>query len=174
MLPDTNGFRVCEELRRLDPFVPIIMLTARSQEVDKIRGLDSGADDYVTKPFSVAELTARIRALFRRASRPSEAAVDVVTIGEAKVNLAAHMVELGGKSEQLSFYEVELLRLLHERIGQPVAREEILQKVWGLEGGPSNRTVDNFIVKLRKKVEKSPDKPLHILTVYGYGYKLAP
>ncbi len=174
MLPDTNGFKVCEELRRLDPFVPIIMLTARSQEVDKIRGLDSGADDYVTKPFSVAELIARIRAMFRRTSRPAEAVTEVVAVGQAKVNMTAHTVERGSKTEQLSFYEVELLRLLHEKTGQPVSREEILQKVWGIEAGPSNRTVDNFIVKLRKKIEKSPDRPQHILTVYGYGYKLAP
>jgi DNA-binding response OmpR family regulator len=174
MLPDTNGFKVCEELRRLDPFVPIIMLTARSQEVDKIRGLDSGADDYVTKPFSVAELIARIRAMFRRTARPSEATTEVVVVGQARINLTAHTSERGSEVEQLSFYEVELLRLLHEKIGQPVSREEILQKVWGIEAGPSNRTVDNFIVKLRKKVEKSPDRPQHILTVYGFGYKLAP
>ncbi|MFO0587183.1 MAG: response regulator transcription factor [Polyangiaceae bacterium] len=174
MLPDTNGFKVCEELRRWDAFVPILMLTARSQEVDKIRGLDAGADDYVTKPFSVGELIARIRALFRRAARPSEATAETFTIGEASVNLTTHTLTRGGKASQLSFYEVELLRLLNERIGQPVHRDEILQKIWGVEGTPSNRTVDNFIVKLRKKVEKSPDKPEHILTVYGYGYKLAP
>ncbi len=173
MLPDTNGFKVCEELRRLDPFVPIIMLTARSQEVDKIRGLDAGADDYVTKPFSVGELIARLRAIFRRATRPTEAAVEAVTIGPSKVNLSTHTIERGSQVEQLSFYEVELIRLLNERAGQPVAREEILQKIWGVEAGPSNRTVDNFIVKLRKKLEKSPEKPEHILTVYGYGYKLA-
>ena len=88
--------------------------------------------------------------------------------------MTAHSVTLGGRVEQLSFYEVELLRLLFERVGQPVSREEILQKIWGVEAGPSNRTVDNFIVKLRKKVESSPDKPEHILTVYGFGYKLAP
>jgi DNA-binding response OmpR family regulator len=174
MLPDTNGFKVCEELRRLDRFVPIIMLTARSQEVDKIRGLDAGADDYVTKPFSVGELIARIRALFRRTARPVESALEVFSIGSASVNMTAHSVSLGGRTEQLSFYEVELLRLLAERSGQPVSREEILQKIWGVEAGPSNRTVDNFIVKLRKKVETSPDKPEHILTVYGFGYKLAP
>jgi DNA-binding response OmpR family regulator len=174
MLPDTNGFKVCEELRRWDAFVPIIMLTARGQEVDKIRGLDSGADDYVTKPFSVGELIARIRALFRRAARPSESTPDIVVIGQAKVNMTAHNVARGTSSEALSFYEVELLRLLHERVGQPVSREEILQKIWGIEAGPSNRTVDNFIVKLRKKIENSPDRPEHILTVYGYGYKLAP
>jgi DNA-binding response OmpR family regulator len=174
MLPDTNGFKVCEELRRWDAFVPIIMLTARGQEVDKIRGLDAGADDYVTKPFSVGELIARMRAIFRRASRPAETTADVFSIGQATVNMAAHTVARGSRCEQLSFYEVELLRLLHERLGQPVSREEILQKIWGVEAGPSNRTVDNFIVKLRKKVERSPEKPEHILTVYGYGYKLAP
>jgi DNA-binding response OmpR family regulator len=174
MLPDTNGFKVCEELRRFDPFVPIIMLTARSQEVDKIRGLDAGADDYVTKPFSVGELIARLRAIFRRAARPSESTTEVFTIGDVRVNMTAHTVDQGGRSEQLSFYEVELLRLLHERAGQPVSRDEILQKIWGIEAGASNRTVDNFIVKLRKKIEKSPDKPEHILTVYGFGYKLAP
>src|SRR5262245_15452086 len=174
MLPDTNGFKVCEELRRFDPFVPIIMLTARGQEIDKIRGLDAGADDYVTKPFSVNELVARLRAIFRRASRPSETAAEVFSIGQATVNATTHTVSRGSRAEQLSFYEVELLRLLHERLGQPVSREEILQKIWGIEAAPSNRTVDNFIVKLRKKIEKSPDKPEHILTVYGYGYKLDP
>jgi DNA-binding response OmpR family regulator len=174
MLPDTNGFKVCEELRRTDAFVPILMLTARGQEVDKIRGLDAGADDYVTKPFSVGELIARIRAIFRRAARPTESAPETFMIGQAKVNATAHTVARGSQSSQLSFYEVELLRLLYERVGQPVSREEILQKIWGLEAGPSNRTVDNFIVKLRKKIERSPDKPEHILTVYGYGYKLAP
>jgi len=174
MLPDTNGFKVCEELRRSDPFVPIIMLTARGQEVDKIRGLDAGADDYMTKPFSVGELIARLRAIFRRAARPAESNTDVFSIGQVKVSMSAHTLTSGSRSEQLSFYEVELLRLLHERLGQPVSREEILQKIWGVEPAPSNRTVDNFIVKLRKKIERSPDKPEHILTVYGYGYKLAP
>ena len=174
MLPDTNGFKVCEELRRFDRFVPIIMLTARGQETDKIRGLDAGADDYVTKPFSVGELIARLRAIFRRAARPTETAPEAFSIGPATVYLTTHTFARGSHAEQLSFYEIELLRLLHERTGQPVSREEILQKIWGIEGGPSNRTVDNFIVKLRKKIEKSPDKPEHILTVYGFGYKLAP
>jgi DNA-binding response OmpR family regulator len=172
MLPDVNGYAVCEELRRISPFMPIIMLTARSQETDKIRGLDAGADDYVTKPFSVNELIARMRAIFRRVARPS-AAPEVVEIGEAKVGFSTHTLKVGSVEHALSFYEVELLRLLVERIGQPVSRDEILQKIWGLEAAPTNRTVDNFIVKLRKKIEKHPDKPVHILTVYGYGYKLA-
>lgn len=173
MLPDQNGYQVCQQIRRLDAAVPVIMLTAKSQESDKIRGLDSGADDYVTKPFSVGELTARIRALFRRAQRPTE--LTTIQIGDAVVNLSTHVLELpGGKQEQLSFYEVELLRLLHERIGQPVSREEILKKIWGLDANPANRTIDNFVVKLRKKLEQRPNQPAHILTVYGFGYKLVP
>lgn len=172
MLPDINGYQVCEELRRFDPFLPIIMLTARSLEADKIRGLDVGADDYVTKPFSVAELTARIRAIVRRASRGT-GAPELIEIGDAKVNLTTQTVERGGRSHRLSYYEVELVRVLYERKGQPVARDDILTRVWGLEASPTNRTVDNFIVKLRKKIERSPDKPEHILTVYGFGYKLA-
>jgi DNA-binding response OmpR family regulator len=172
MLPDMNGYAVCEEIRRQSAFIPIIMLTARSQETDKIRGLDVGADDYVTKPFSVNELIARIRAIFRRAAR-STGALDALDIGEARVHFAAHALTLRGETQPLSFYEVELIRLLAERLGQPVSREEILSKIWGLDAAPSNRTVDNFIVKLRKKIERYPDKPKHILTVYGFGYKLA-
>ncbi len=173
MLPDLNGYQVCEELRRVNAFVPIIMLTAKSQEADKIRGLDVGADDYVTKPFGVGELIARIRALFRRTQRPSE--VTTFNVGTAAVNLSAHTLTPEGKEpEILSFYEVELLRLLHERKGQPVGREEILNKIWGVDANPGNRTIDNFIVKLRKKIERRPNAPEHILTVYGFGYKLVP
>jgi DNA-binding response OmpR family regulator len=171
MLPDMNGYAVCEELRRWNAFVPIIMLTARSLETDKIRGLDAGADDYVTKPFSVNELIARIRAIFRRAARGG-GAPEVLSVGAAQVNLAAQTLTVKGEKQQLSFYEVELLRLLAERGGQPVSRDEILSKIWGLDAAPNNRTVDNFIVKLRKKIERHPDKPDHILTVYGFGYKL--
>jgi DNA-binding response OmpR family regulator len=177
MLPDVNGYAVCEELRRLDPRVPIVMLTARSQETDKIRGLDSGADDYVTKPFGVNELIARIRAIFRRAQGARTTAVPETLVlgeGEVTVSFTAHTVTARGHEHQLSFYEVELLRMLAERAGQPVSRDEILSKIWGLDGAPTNRTVDNFVVKLRKKIEKSPEKPQHILTVYGFGYKLAP
>jgi DNA-binding response OmpR family regulator len=112
-----------------------------------------------------------MRAIFRRAARGGTNP-ETCDIGEAKVNFAAHTVAVGTQEHQLSFYEVELLRLLVERSGHPVSRDEILAKIWGLEAGPTNRTVDNFIVKLRKKIEKSPDKPTHILTVYGFGYKL--
>jgi len=170
MLPDINGYQVCQEIRQTDGFVPILMLTAKSQEADKIRGLDAGADDYVTKPFSVGELVARIRAIFRRTQPRSEGRS--FRVGDAAVDLATQTVQRGSKTESLSFYEVELLRLLHERVGQPVSRDEILDKIWGLEATPTNRTIDNFIVKLRRKIERSPDKPEHILTVYGFGYKL--
>jgi DNA-binding response OmpR family regulator len=171
MLPDMNGYDVCRDVRQRDHFVPIIMLTAKSQEADKIRGLEAGADDYVTKPFSVGELVARIRAIFRRARRPTEA--PTFRLGDATVNVAAHtLTREGKKPETLSFYEVELLRFLHERSGQPVSRDELLDKIWGLEANPSNRTIDNFVVKLRRKIEKQPEKPEHILTVYGFGYKL--
>jgi DNA-binding response OmpR family regulator len=173
MLPDMNGYAVCQELRRINPHVPIVMLTARSQETDKIRGLDAGADDYVTKPFSVNELIARVRAIFRRATRGGPASVrETLEVGQAQVNLTSQTVTVGGTEHVLSFYEVELLRVLAEQMGQPVSRDDILSRVWGLEASSTNRTVDNFIVKLRKKIEKSPEKPQHILTVYGLGYKL--
>ena len=173
MLPDLNGYAVCEELRRINALVPIVMLTARSQETDKVRGLDAGADDYVTKPFGVNELIARMRAIFRRAARRLPSVPETLSIGEATVSLTTQMVRVRGREHSLSFYEVELLRMLAERAGQPVGRDEILSKIWGLDGSSTNRTVDNFIVKLRKKIEKSPDKPMHIMTVYGFGYKLA-
>jgi DNA-binding response OmpR family regulator len=173
MLPDLNGYQVCEQLRKSDPRTPILMLTARSQEADKIRGLDAGADDYVTKPFSVGELVARLRAIFRRTSR-SENADQPFTVGECVIDPSAHTLTRNGHTEQLSFYEAELLKLLFERKGQPVSRDDILRKVWGIDAAPTNRTVDNFVVKLRKKIEQEPAQPRHILTVYGLGYKLVP
>jgi DNA-binding response OmpR family regulator len=172
MLPDINGYQVCEEIRAADSLVPIIILTARGQESDKIRGLEAGADDYMTKPFSVGELLARIGAIFRRLHRkPVE---ETIQIGDAVVDLRKHVLTRAKRDVALTFYEVELLRLLWEKSGQPVSRDEILDKIWGIEAYPSNRTVDNFIVKLRKKVEPTGGEPRHILTVYGFGYKLAP
>lgn len=173
MLPDMNGYEICKRIREGDGVVPILMLTARSQEADKIRGLDVGADDYVTKPFSVGELVARIRALFRRANRGTQPPHESpFRVGEAIVDPASQELQRGAERHQLSFYEVELIKLLHERAGQPVSRDDILDRVWGVEATPTTRTVDNFIVKLRRKIEAQPDKPRHILTVYGIGYKL--
>ena len=174
MLPDRNGYQVCEDLRRVDPYVSILMLTARGQEADKIRGLNSGADDYVTKPFSVAELVARIRALMRRVESSGGARNEAsFRIGECLVHPKSHTLECQGKRSELSFYEVEVLRLLFERSGQPVTRDEILDRVWGVQANSTNRTVDNVIVKLRKKIEAQPERPRFILTVYGVGYKLS-
>ncbi len=171
MLGDVNGYQVCEEIRAENAIVPIVMLTARSQESDKIRGLEVGADDYVTKPFSIGELIARIKAIFRRLNRLSSE--DGFSIGPCEVNVKKHtLTRKGRKPAPLTFYEVELLKLLHERAEQPVSRDEILDKIWGIQANPTNRTVDNFIVKLRRKVEEDHKKPRHILTVYGYGYKL--
>jgi DNA-binding response OmpR family regulator len=172
MLPDINGYQVCEEIRRFNALVPIIILTARGQESDKIRGLDAGADDYMTKPFSVGELLARISAIFRRLYRAP--AQETIAIGDAEVDFRKHTLTRQKREQALTFYEVELLRMLWERAGEPVSRDEILDKIWGVEAFPSNRTVDNFIVKLRKKVEPDQREPRHILTVYGMGYKLVP
>jgi DNA-binding response OmpR family regulator len=173
MLPDINGFTVCEEIRQSHPVVPIIMLTARSQETDKIRGLEAGADDYVTKPFSVGELVARIGAIFRRLHRISPTD-EIITIGNVSVYPRRHELVRNRKTISLSFYEVEILRLLHERAGEPVSREEILEKIWGTSGYGSSRSIDNFVVKLRKKIEENASSPRHILTIYGTGYKLIP
>jgi DNA-binding response OmpR family regulator len=173
MLPDDNGYRVCEALRERDPVVPIIILTAKAQEADKVRGLDAGADDYVTKPFSVAELIARINAIFRRQARLA-ATDEVFAIGPWSVNARKHTLTRGRQSKRLTFYELEVLKLLRERADDAVSRDELLEKVWGVHGNPTNRTVDNFIVKLRRKLEEDQKNPRHILTVYGYGYKLVP
>jgi len=173
MLPDMNGYQVCKEARRLNADVPILMLTARAQEVDKIRGLDAGADDYVTKPFALGELVARIRALLRRrdrATRPPTAAP--FRVGEYVIDPQAQTLTRGREEEPLSYQEVELLKYLYAHAGEPVSREDLLENVWGVTPTSSSRTVDNFIVKLRKKLEERPDKPRHILTAYGVGYKL--
>ncbi|MES1165323.1 MAG: response regulator transcription factor [Verrucomicrobiota bacterium] len=171
MLPDMNGFAVCEEIRAANPVIPVIMLTARSQENDKIRGLEVGADDYVTKPFSVGELVARINAIFRRLQRitPRE---EQIFIGMTVVYPRKHELIRKGKTIPLSFYEVELLRMLAERGGQPVSRDEILEKIWGVSSSSSTRGVDNVVVKLRKKIEENAADPKHIVTIYGTGYKL--
>ncbi len=174
MLPDVNGFRVCESIRASDTQVPIIILSARGLESDKIRGLESGADDYVTKPFSIGELIARIGAIFRRLERVDPEVPEELTIGAVTVNARTQELTRGRKKHILSFYEFELLRFLYARSGEPVSRDEILDKIWGLESYPTSRTVDNFIVKLRKHIETDPAKPRHILTVYGQGYKLVP
>jgi DNA-binding response OmpR family regulator len=174
MLPDDNGYRVCETMRQRDETVPIIILTAKAQETDKVRGLAAGADDYVTKPFSIAELIARINAIFRRQARMSSHADETFTIGTWTINARKHTMSKGRTSKRLTFYELEVLKLLRERSDETVSRDELLEKVWGIQASPTSRTVDNFIVKLRRKLEEDQKSPRHILTVYGLGYKLVP
>jgi DNA-binding response OmpR family regulator len=154
---------------------PILMLTARAQDYDKIRGLEVGADDYLTKPFSVGELLARIKALLRRRGLYAQGQdIDVVRVGSSVIDVRHFNVLRGKKEYSLSHYEVELFKLLYANADQPVSRDEILDRVWGVEKYPTNRTVDNFIVKLRKKIEDDYKNPKHILTIYGVGYKLSP
>jgi DNA-binding response OmpR family regulator len=173
MLPDDNGYRVCETLRARNPVVPVIILTAKAQEADKVRGLEAGADDYVTKPFSIAELIARINAIFRRQARLSQTD-ETFAIGQWTINARKHTMTRGRSTKRLTFYELEVLKLLRERADEAVSRDELLEKVWGVQAASTNRTVDNFIVKLRRKLEEDQKNPRHILTVYGYGYKLVP
>jgi len=172
MLPDISGYEVCEQIRKNKPAVPVLMLTAKAQEYDKIRGFNAGADDYLTKPFSIGELLARIMALLRRYGRYE--AADVVQIGASSVDVRHFIVRRGGEEHSMSNYEVELFKLLYSHANQPVSRDEIMGKIWGAEAFPTNRTVDNFIVKLRKKIEDDYQNPRHILTIYGVGYKLSP
>jgi DNA-binding response OmpR family regulator len=173
MLPDISGYEVCEQIRQRKYNTPILMLTAKAEEYDKIRGFKVGADDYLTKPFSVGELLARVMALLRRHGQYAQD-VDLVQVGSNLVDVQHFIVRRGKKEYSLSHYEVELLKLLYARANQPVTRDEILNKVWGTEKFPTNRTVDNFIVKLRKKIEDDYRNPRHILTIYGVGYKLSP
>ncbi len=175
MLPDQSGYEVCAEVRRKMVNTPILMLTARAQDYDKIRGLEVGADDYLTKPFSVGELLARIKALLRRRGIYAPGRdLDVVRVGPSVIDVRHFRVQRGRKEYSLSHYEVELFKLLYSNANQPVSRDAILDRVWGVENYPTNRTVDNFIVKLRKKIEDDYRDPKHILTIYGVGYKLSP
>ena len=175
MLPGIDGFEVCRRLRARGVKAPILMLTARGQEIDKVRGLELGADDYITKPFGVRELLARIKAALRRA-RDDDApeAVAEAAIGTVKVNFVAGKIIRGRKEFALGYYEAEIIKMLVAAPGQVIDRARILSAVWGLENEPMNRSVDNHIVSLRRKIEEDPAKPRHILTVHGFGYKFAP
>jgi len=171
MLPAMDGLAVCRELRARGSMTPVVFLTARGQEVDRVLGLEMGADDYVTKPFSVRELAARVKAILRRAagmaSRPSTFA-----LGDLHVDAGSFIARRGKKEIPLGRYEAELLRVLAQRKGQAVSRTDILNEVWGVDAYPSDRTVDNTVVKLRQKIERNPRNPRMLLTVHGVGYKL--
>ena len=169
-LPRKNGFDVLRGLRARAVAMPVIMLTARSEENDKVLGFELGADDYVTKPFSITELLARVRAVLRRAGgRSSE--LDTCRIGEVEIDFRLHHARRGDQRVDFTAREFDLLRYLVAHVGQVVTREQILNQVWGYEESPTTRTIDNFVAKLRQKIETSPREPEHILTVHGAGYK---
>jgi two-component system alkaline phosphatase synthesis response regulator PhoP len=170
MLPKLDGYEVCKQLRQRGIETPIIMLTAKSQEVDKVLGLELGADDYITKPFSIRELLARIKAVLRRPRRPAEK-LDTYTFGSVKVDFRKCIAIRKGKPVDLSHYEAEILRVLITHKGEPISRNQLLDQVWGYQLFPTTRTIDNHIVKLRQKVENDPHNPVHIITVHGMGYK---
>jgi DNA-binding response OmpR family regulator len=170
MLPGMSGFDVCRELRKNGFDAPIIMLTAKVEEVDRVVGLEIGADDYVTKPFGIRELLARIRVRLRRA--PSTGTSNSkLRFGDVEIDFDKHEAMRRGSRVELTGKEFEVLRLLAEHRGEIVTRDQLLDEVWGYENYPTTRTVDNHILRLRQKLEVNPSDPRHILSIYGEGYK---
>jgi two-component system alkaline phosphatase synthesis response regulator PhoP len=170
MLPRINGFEVCRTIRRHDKTTPILILSAKEQEFDKITGLDQGADDYITKPFSVRELVARIKAALRR-TKPEELAPAAFEFGNVSVDVPGQRLLVKGESIEVSNREFRLLCYLIENRGRVLSRDQILNKVWGFDYEGTARTIDNFINKLRAKLEDEPTDPQFIVTVRGVGYK---
>lgn len=170
MLPLMSGIDVCRTLRARGIETPILILTARSQEIDKVVGLEVGADDYVTKPFSIKELLARIRALLRRAAKQM-ADIESFTFGEVELNFRKYTARKSKQPLELSPREFEILRYLIRHRGEIVTRDQLLDEVWGYDSTPVTRTVDNHIARLRQKIEPDPSEPQHILTVHRLGYR---
>jgi len=170
MLPKLNGYEVCKSLKKEIPDLPIIMLTAKSQEAEIVTGLELGADDYITKPFSVLELLARIKALFRRIKSGSEMP-EVHRFGNLEINFKKYEASKKGEPLKLSPREYELLKCFIEREGEIVSRDELLNQVWGYDSFPDTRTIDAHISKLRGKIEDKPEEPKIIVTIHGIGYK---
>jgi len=170
MLPRMSGLELCRKLRSEGVQIPILMLTAKSEESDRVIGLDLGADDYVTKPFSLRELMARVRALLRRI-HTEIGLPDELQFGDVQVDFRRYVARRCGKPVEMTRKEYATLRLLVARAGEVVTREELLNEVWGYEAYPVSRTVDNHIAGLRSKLEKDPSRPVHIRTVHGVGYK---
>jgi two-component system alkaline phosphatase synthesis response regulator PhoP len=172
MLPGESGFDVCRDLRQRGVTVPVIMLTARGQLIDKVLGLKIGADDYVTKPFEMAELLARVEAQLRRTLiRPLAVLPPSYEFGAVRINFQRAEVERDGKLVDLSALEFKLLRFLISRRGDTLSRDQMLNEVWGYDAMPSTRTVDVHIAGLRQKLEENPRHPSFIVTVHGLGYK---
>jgi DNA-binding response OmpR family regulator len=173
MLPRMSGFELCRKLRREGVHTPILMLTARSEEPDRVLGLDLGADDYVTKPFSVRELMARVRALLRR-SQPRSDLPNELRFGGVEIDFLSYEARCNGTPIEMTRKEFAILRYLASRGGEVVSRDDLLNEVWGYESYPSSRTVDNHVASLRAKLERNSPEPEHIRTVHGVGYKFVP
>jgi DNA-binding response OmpR family regulator len=170
MMPRMSGLDVCKQLKAKKPSLPIIMLTARGQEVDKVVGLELGADDYVTKPFSIRELMARVKAVLRRAS-PQSPEPEIYRFSDVEVNVRRNEVMRNGSRVELSAKEFALLAYFVAHPAETLSRDRLLDAVWGYENYPNTRTVDTHIVHLRQKLEPNPEEPRFILTVHGTGYK---
>ncbi len=171
MLPKKNGFDVCRDLRKKNVSTPILMLTAKGETIDKVVGLKLGADDYLTKPFEVIELLARIEALLRRAPAGTGGAIDTFRFGDVSIDFKRAEVAKNAEPVELSAMEFKLLQFLIENHGTVHSRDQLLDNVWGYDAMPSTRTVDVHIAWLRQKLENNPKHPQHIQTVHGLGYK---
>ena len=171
MMPQMSGWDLLRALRQKGLDLPVIMLTARGEEVDRVLGLELGADDYVTKPFSLRELLARVRAVLRQPGARQK--FEEFTFGEVRIHLRGRQVFNRGKEVRLTRKEFDLLRYLVEHRGEVLTRDRLLDEVWGYERYPTTRTVDTHILRLRQKFEKDPERPAYILTAHGQGYRFA-
>ena len=171
MLPGASGVDVCRELRQKGIQTPIIMLTARGEEIDRVLGLEIGADDYVTKPFSLRELVARVRVQVRRQPSRAPEPITRYRLGDVEIDFGTYRATRGGQPVEMTAKEFDLLRLLVQCRGEVISRDRILNEVWGFDAMPTTRTVDTHIVKLRQKLEDDPAHPRYILSVYGEGYR---
>jgi two-component system alkaline phosphatase synthesis response regulator PhoP len=172
MMPRLSGWDVLRGLRAKQRDIPVIMLTARGEEVDRVLGLELGADDYVTKPFSLRELLARVRAVLRRPGPRQR--METFAFGDVRLHVRARQVFRAGREVRLTRKEFELLHYLVEHPGEVITRDRLLDEVWGYEQFPTTRTVDTHVLRLRQKLERDPERPVHLLTVHGQGYRFAP
>lgn len=175
MMPELSGYDVCREIRKKDSRTPIIMLTAKGEEIDKVVGLELGADDYVTKPFGLHELRARIAAVLRRTrnslQEPASSLPDQFSIGQALIDRKSYQATLGQQSHSLTSREMKLLEIFHTRPNEVLSRNDLLNAAWGIDSFGTTRTLDQHIAQLRKKIEPDPGSPQFLLTVHGVGYK---
>ncbi len=174
MLPNISGFDICKNARKAGISTPIILLTAKGEEIDKVLGLELGADDYITKPFSLRELLARIKAVMRRSSESAKNQIpqEKFAFGRLTINFKTYEAICDGEPVKMSHKEFEIMHYLYKHANETVQRDDLMSNVWGIDFDITTRTVDNFILKLRQKIESDLNSPKHILTVHGIGYKL--